>query len=102
MHRALAGDAAVAELDHIASTQAAADRRSAARPPRPAASGAPPPSGPSRWSPPPTWRPTSRAHVRRSVGALLLVRAFELWTHENDIRRGRGRPPSIPDAPTLR
>ena len=31
-------------------------------------------------------------------GALLVVRAFELWTHENDIRRVAGLPASVPDA----
>jgi len=31
-----------------------------------------------------------------------VVRAFELWVHENDIRRAVGLPPSVPDAPVLR
>ena len=26
------------------------------------------------------------------LGALLVVRAFELWTHDNDIRRAAGLP----------
>lgn len=39
--------------------------------------------------------------LRLSVRALLVVRAFELWTHENDIRRAVGRPASVPDASTL-
>ncbi|MDQ1698543.1 MAG: hypothetical protein QOG34_406, partial [Frankiaceae bacterium] len=33
--------------------------------------------------------------------ALLVVRAFELWTHENDIRRAVGLPPSVPDDSVL-
>lgn len=39
--------------------------------------------------------------LRLSVRALLVVRAFELWTHENDIRRAVGWPASVPDASTL-
>ena len=30
--------------------------------------------------------------MRLPLGALLVVRAFELWTHENDIRRAAGLP----------
>ena len=30
-----------------------------------------------------------------------MVRAFELWTHEEDIRRATGRPVADPDAATL-
>jgi uncharacterized protein (TIGR03083 family) len=40
--------------------------------------------------------------LRLSVSALLIVRAFELWIHENDIRRAVGLPPSVPDLSTLR
>ena len=36
------------------------------------------------------------------LSALLVARAFELWTHENDIRRVAGLPASVPDASTLR
>ena len=36
------------------------------------------------------------------LGALLVVRAFELWTHENDIRPVAGLPASAPDPATLR
>ena len=36
-----------------------------------------------------------------SLSALLVVRAFELWTHENDIRRAAGLPASVPDPSTL-
>jgi uncharacterized protein (TIGR03083 family) len=35
------------------------------------------------------------------VGAMLVVRAFETWTHEEDVRRATGRPLSAPDASTL-
>jgi hypothetical protein len=40
--------------------------------------------------------------MRLPVADLLVVRAFELWTHENDIRRGTGLTPSVPDAAMLR
>ena len=40
--------------------------------------------------------------VRLPLALLLVVRAFELWVHENDIRRAVGRPPSVPDTPVLR
>ena len=36
------------------------------------------------------------------LGAALVARAFELWTHENDIRRVAGLAASVPDASTLR
>jgi uncharacterized protein (TIGR03083 family) len=39
--------------------------------------------------------------MRLPLGALFVVRAFELWTHENDIRRVAGLPPSVPDGSTL-
>jgi hypothetical protein len=40
--------------------------------------------------------------MRLTLDALLLVRTFELWTHENDIQRAVGWEPSAPDASTLR
>jgi len=40
--------------------------------------------------------------LRLPVTALLVVRAFELWTHENDIRQAVGWAPSVPDPSTLR
>ena len=39
--------------------------------------------------------------MRLPLGALLVTRAFELWTHENDIRWAAGLPPSVPDPATL-
>lgn len=103
-HRALSGDEAVADTDHIASTQPDADRQ-AGRPP-----------GETRAE----WRRAadrtlelarelgdSSAEVamhgmRLPVGALLVVRAFEVWTHENDIRSAVGLPASAPDPAALR
>jgi uncharacterized protein (TIGR03083 family) len=39
--------------------------------------------------------------LRLTVDQLLVVRAFELWTHENDLRAALGRPPSSPDPSVL-
>ncbi|HEU5385277.1 MAG TPA: maleylpyruvate isomerase family mycothiol-dependent enzyme, partial [Streptosporangiaceae bacterium] len=109
MQRGLAGDPAVAGADHVESTQDSAVRQA------------------SR-SPALTMRDWRQAADRtlaeaRSAGAvtdggrddriavhgmrlplddLLVVRAFELWVHENDIRRCAGLAPSVPDPPVLR
>jgi len=40
--------------------------------------------------------------IRLPLDDLLVVRAFELWVHENDIRRCAGLAPSVPDPPVLR
>jgi uncharacterized protein (TIGR03083 family) len=104
MHRCLSGDPAVADADHVESTQAAAARQ-AGRPPAQTRA---------------EWRQAARTTVslvqalagqdaevamhgmRLPVSALLIVRAFELWTHDNDIRRAAGLRLAVPDAPTLR
>ena len=39
--------------------------------------------------------------MRLPLGALLVVRAFELWIHDNDVRRAVGLPPSVPDPSAL-
>jgi len=104
VQRCLAGDPAVAEAEHVASTQAAAIRQAHHRPAQTIAE----------------WRRTvSRTlallATRDDLGAwvalhgitlplhaLLVVRAFELWTHENDIRLVSRLPLSAPDPSTLR
>jgi len=104
VHRALSEDPAVAAADHVESTQPAAAGQAGRRPAQTRAD----------------WRRAAdrtlalvratgdldaevAVHgLRLSLGALLVVRAFELWTHENDIRRVAGLPASVPDAPTLR
>ena len=103
VRRSLAGDPAVAGLSHIESTQPAADREAGRAPAHTRA----------------TWRAAVDLTLDQAgaadlgagvaiwgiqlpLGALLVVRAFELWTHENDIRRAAGLPPSVPDPPTLR
>jgi uncharacterized protein (TIGR03083 family) len=110
VHRCLAGDPAVAAADHIASTQAAALRQAGRSPAQTRAE----------------WRAAADETLRLAgasgtpgapgaldamaglhgmelpVSALLVVRAFELWTHENDVRRAAGLPESVPDPSTLR
>lgn len=103
-HRCLAGDPAVADVDHVGSTQPAALRQAGRAPADTRAE----------------WR-RAADHTLRLVAdvgdlnevvavhgmhlpacALLVVRAFEMWTHENDIRRAAGLAASEPDAATLR
>jgi uncharacterized protein (TIGR03083 family) len=103
VRRALDGDPDVARADHVASTQPAAERE----------------AGRSPEDTRGTWRAAVEQTLARlpgadldtcvrlhgmllPLGALLVVRAFELWTHENDIRRVAGLPASVPDAATLR
>ena len=104
VQRCLAGDPAVAAAEHVASTQAAASRQAGQRPAQTIA----------EWR-----RAVSRTLAlladrgnlgawvavygqRLPLHALLVVRAFELWTHESDIRRATGRPLTVPDPSTLR
>jgi uncharacterized protein (TIGR03083 family) len=104
-HRALAGDPAVADAEHVESTQDSAIRQ----------------AGRSPALTRDEWRraaevtvelarvadgdPEGRLAVhgmRLPLGDLLVVRAFELWVHDNDIRRAVGLPSSVPDPPVLR
>jgi uncharacterized protein (TIGR03083 family) len=103
VQRCLAGDPAVAAADHVASTQAAADRQAGRPPDRTRAE----------------WRDAADRTIalvraagdpnagvavhglRLPLDLLLVIRAFELWVHENDIRAAAGLPPSAPDASTL-
>jgi uncharacterized protein (TIGR03083 family) len=102
VHRCLTGDPEVAAASHVGSTQPAADRQ-AARPPALTRA---------------DWRRAAdhtidlvrtadlRAEVavhgmRVPLGLLLIARAFELWSHENDIREAVALPPSAPEASTL-
>jgi uncharacterized protein (TIGR03083 family) len=45
--------------------------------------------------------PVSMHGVTLPLGDFLVVRAFEMWTHEEDVRRAIGRPLSPPDDATL-
>lgn len=102
LQRALAGDAGVACTDHVGSTQPAATAQ----------------RGRATEETHAEWREavdrTSELvgvadlgqivvvhKVRLPLGSLLIVRAFELWTHENDIRAAVGLPASAPDGSTL-
>src|SRR5215469_767764 len=104
VQRCLAGDPAVAEAEHVASTQAAAIRQAHHRAAQTLA----------EWR-----RAVSRTlallavrddldalvalhGIQLPLHALLVVRAFELWTHENDIRLVSRLPLSTPDPSTLR
>jgi uncharacterized protein (TIGR03083 family) len=102
VQRCLAGDQEVAAADHVESTQPSAVRQAGRDP---AATRA-------------EWREAADATLalvqprelgsclamhgmRLPLSALLVVRAFELWTHEDDIRRAAGLPLSVPDDSTL-
>ena len=103
VRRCLSGDPEVAGVSHVESTQPAAARQAG----RPAAR--------TRAD----WRraadrtldlvraagdPCAEVAVhgmRLPLGALLVVRAFELWTHDNDIRLAVGLPITVPDPSTL-
>jgi len=104
VRRAVLGDPAVADASHVESTQAAAERQA----------GRSPAQTLSEWR-----DATSQTYallagiedldraialhgMRLPLGSLLLVRAFELWVHENDIRLSTGRPRSAPDPSALR
>lgn len=103
VHRCLSGDPAVADAGHVESTQPSAQRQA----------GHPPTQTRTEWR---LAADHTLALVQtRDLGAgvaihgmqlplaaLLIVRAFELWTHDNDIRGVAGLPPAVPDTPTLR
>ena len=112
MQRCLAGDPAVAGADHVASTQPAADRQA----------GQPPAATRAEWrraadrtlslaeaaTEPATTGPAATGpgiyelhSMQLPLDAMLIVRAFEVWTHDADIRRAAGRPPAAPDPATL-
>ena len=101
MHRCLAGDPGVAAVDHVASTQPAADRQA----------GQSPAGTRAEWRRAAD-RTLSLAAAATADGyalhgmelpleAMLIVRAFEVWTHDADIRQATGRPPAAPDPATL-
>ncbi len=100
---AVQGSAEPADVDHVDSTRAMA-RAQAGRDPGStrsdwsalvAATKATVTDGRDQTAP-------VRMHgVTFELDAFLVVRAFELWTHEEDIRRATGRPVADPDAATL-
>ena len=103
VQRALSGDQAVGQAEHVASTQAAADRQAGRSPAQTL--------GQWRRAVRQTMTGVTAAGdlgmiiglhgVQLPLYAVLVGRAFELWTHENDIRAATGLPATVPDAPTL-
>jgi uncharacterized protein (TIGR03083 family) len=121
MQRGLAGDPAVAGADHVESTQDSAIRQAGRSPAvtmrdwrraadrtlaeaRTAGAGAGAGSGSGAGIGAAGERDGRIAvhGMRLPLDDLLVVRAFELWVHENDIRRCAGLAPSVPDPPVLR
>lgn len=101
--RALAGDPDVADADHVSSTQPTAERQA----------GRAPEDSHREWlaAMARTLAAVKRADLdavvplhgmRLPLRSLLVVRAFELWTHGDDIRRATGLPPDVPDPGVLR
>jgi uncharacterized protein (TIGR03083 family) len=103
VQRSLAGDPAVGEASHVASTQAAAARQA----------GRDPAQTLDEWR-----QAVDRTlaevtdvddldtlvelhGMRLPLSGLLVARAFELWTHENDIRLTSGLTLAVPDSATL-
>ena len=103
LRRAMSGDTAVGQADHVKSTQAAADRQAGRRPAQTL----------DEWH-----RAIARTlaevtavgdpgvivamhGIRLPLRAFLIGRAFELWTHENDIRMTTGLRATAPEAPIL-
>lgn len=103
LRRAMSGDPAVGQANHVESTQAAAERQADRRPAQTL----------SEWrrSIERTLTQVAAAGdlgviialhgIQLPLHAFLVARAFELWTHENDIRRATGQQASVPGAPTL-
>jgi len=103
VHRALAGDPGVADAEHVESTQAAALDQAARRPAQTRADWRRAVDRTLDLVRPADARARVAVHgLRLPVSALLVVRAFELWTHENDIRQAVRWAPSVPDPSTLR
>jgi uncharacterized protein (TIGR03083 family) len=103
VHRALAGDPDVADAEHVESTKAAALGQAGRRPAQTRADWRRAVDRTLDLVRPADARARVAVHgLRLPVTALLVVRAFELWTHENDIRQAVGWAPSVPDLSTLR
>jgi uncharacterized protein (TIGR03083 family) len=103
VHRALAGDPDVADAEHVGSTEAAALGQAGRRPAQTRADWRRAVDRTLDLVRPADVRAQVAVHgLRLPVTALLVVRAFELWTHENDIRQAVGWAPSVPDLSTLR
>jgi uncharacterized protein (TIGR03083 family) len=119
MQRGLAGSPAVAGADHVESTQDSAVRQASRSPAltmrdwrraadrtlaqaRSAEAGAGADARAATGADGGRDGRIAMHGMRLPLDDLLAVRAFELWVHENDIRRCAGLAPSVPDPPVLR
>jgi uncharacterized protein (TIGR03083 family) len=118
VHRCLSRDPGVADTDHVEASQPAAARQAGRRAGQTRAEWRRAASrtldlvrasagSPARLAPPaelaPELAPELALHgMRLSLDTLLVVRAFEVWTHENDIRQALGLPLTVPDPSGLR
>jgi uncharacterized protein (TIGR03083 family) len=99
----LHGDVSAADADHVASTQPSVQRQL----------GRPPAQTLQEWTSAINQtlalvqderdpaRPVRFHGFELALDAFLVVRSFELWTHEEDIRKSTGRELSDPDPETL-
>jgi uncharacterized protein (TIGR03083 family) len=102
LHRAVAGDPDVACVDHVGSTQPEAENQAGREPEETRAGWRDAADTTLRLvAAEDLARETAMHGMRLPLGALLVVRAFELWVHENDIRSAAGLPPSVPDTAVL-
>ena len=103
VQRSISGDPAVGGADHVQSTQPAALEQA----------GRAPGATTAQWrdAVDQTLRMAGQCDLDAMVAIhgvalrlrdLLVARAFELWTHENDIRAVIGQPPSVPAPSALR
>lgn len=102
VQQALAGDPAPSRADHVASTQpfAAGQAGVPVAATRAAFADAVAASVQQLTATDPA-DPITLYGARSTVAGLCIARAFELWTHENDIRQALGLKASQPDASTL-
>jgi uncharacterized protein (TIGR03083 family) len=103
VRRALRGDADVADADHVQSTQSAARAQLGVTPTQTLAGlrNAIDATIELLRASRDDGAVLSMHGMRLSCRDLLVVRAFEFWTHENDVRRVLSLPPTAPDASTL-
>ena len=110
VHRCLSGDPEVADSDHVEASQPAAARQAGRRADQTRAEWRRAAARTLDLVRAPAGSPAGLAApaglalhgMRLSLDTLLVVRAFELWTHENDIRQAVGLPLAVPDPSALR
>jgi uncharacterized protein (TIGR03083 family) len=107
LHAALGiGPEIVAGTDHVASTQPDALAQAGRSPAQTQAEWAALVSATvahtEGFDPADRVRPITFHTFKMPIERMLVVRTFETWTHEEDIRRVTGRPLQAPDSPRLR